>query len=174
MSRGIRSMAQRRMLSKEITESDAFLDMPLSAQALYLHLCMAADDDGFISSPKSVQRMTGASSEDMEILMQKKFILAFPSGVVVIKHWLIHNYIQKDRYKETNYKDEKASLKLDENKAYSLSHGSCIQNVYKMDTQVRDRDRLGKVIYNAPKYDPSNNPDFDEERFNKLMKGRRC
>lgn len=169
MSRGIRSMAQRRMLSKEITESDAFLDMPLSAQALYLHLCMAADDDGFISSPKSVQRMTGASAEDMEMLLNKKFILAFDKSVVVIKHWLIHNYIPKDRYKETNYKEEKAMLKLDENKAYSLSHG---ESVYKNCIHRIGKDRLGKDKYKMPTYDTSNNPEFDENRYNELMKRR--
>lgn len=130
-------MAERRMFAKTIIDSDAFLDMPLSTQALYFHLSMRADDDGFINNPKKVQRMIGAADDDLKVLITKRFIIPFESGIVVIKHWKIHNYIQKDRYKETIYKEEKALLAEKENKAYT----ECIHDVYTPDTQVR----LGEV-----------------------------
>ena len=116
-------MADRRMFAKTIIDSDAFLDMPLSSQSLYFHLSMRADDDGFLNNPKKVQRMIGASDDDLKLLIAKKFLIPFESGVVVIKHWRIHNYIQKDRYKPTVYADEKAQLRLKDNKAYSLNEG---------------------------------------------------
>ena len=121
------------MFAKTIVLSDAFLDMPLSARCLYFTLGMLADDDGFVNSPKSVMRQVGASMDDLNILLAKRFILDFDSGIIVIKHWRIHNYIQKDRYKESKYIEEKASLIIDEKGAYT----ECIQNVYKMDTQDR-------------------------------------
>lgn len=86
-------MAERRMFAKAIIDSDAFLDMPLSTQALYFHLAMRADDEGFVGNPKKIQRMIGASDDDCRILISKRFILTFQSGIVVIKHWRIHNYI---------------------------------------------------------------------------------
>jgi hypothetical protein len=129
------------MFAKTIVLSDAFLDMPLSARCLYFTLGMLADDDGFVNSPKSIMRQAGASTDDLNLLMAKRFILAFDSGVIVIKHWRIHNYIQKDRYKESKYMEEKATLMLDQNGAYT----ECIQDVSALDTQVRlgkDRDRI--------------------------------
>ena len=129
-------MAERRMFAKTIIDSDAFLDMPSSAQALYFHLAMRADDDGFINNPKKIQRVVGASEDDIKLLILKKFIIPFESGVVVIKHWKIHNYIRNDRYKETMYQEEKALLTLKDNKAYTLG----IPDGYHLDTQ----DRLGK------------------------------
>lgn len=135
-------MADRRMFSKTIIDSDTFLDMPLSAQALYFHLSMRADDDGFINNPKKIQRMIGASDDDCRLLIMKQLIIAFDSGVIVIKHWRLHNYIQKDRYKPTLYQNEKSTLELDESKVYT----KCIQDVSNMDTQVRlGKVRLGKV-----------------------------
>ena len=134
-------MAERRMFAKTIVLSDAFLDMPLSARCLYFTLGMLADDDGFVNSPKSIMRQAGASTDALNLLMAKRFILAFDSGVIVIKHWRIHNYIQKDRYKESKYMEEKATLKIDQNGAYT----ECIQDVSTLDTQVRlgkDRDRI--------------------------------
>lgn len=145
-------MAERRMFAKTIVDSDAFLDMPLSSQALYFHLSMRADDDGFINNPKKIQRMIGCGDDDLKLLMVKKFILVFDSGVIVIKHWKIHNYIRNDRYKPTLYQEEKSLLTEKESKAYTL-HKSFSeakkeigipddnQTVYQMDTQVR----LGKV-----------------------------
>lgn len=134
------------MFAKTIIDSDAFLDMPLSTQALYFHLSMRADDDGFVNNPKKIMRMTGSSQNEMEILLAKKFLIGFESGVVVIKHWKIHNYIQKDRYKPTVYTEEKALLTVKGNKGYSLDT-ECIQDVYSSDTQVRlgkDSIELGK------------------------------
>lgn len=135
-------MAERRMFAKSIIDSDMFLDMPLSAQALYFHLSMRADDDGFINNPKRVQRMIGANDDDFKLLIAKQFIIPFDSGIVVIKHWRLHNYIQKDRYKPTIYSEEKAALSLADG-----VYTDCIHDVSKVDTQVRlevgkSRDRL--------------------------------
>lgn len=129
-------MAERRMFAKTIIDSDAFIDMPLSTQALYFHLSMRADDDGFINNPRKIQRMIGCSDDDLKLLIAKRFILPFDSGVVVIKHWKIHNYIQKDRYKETVYQDEKAQLMLKENGAYTEVDTPCIHPVSNVETQV--------------------------------------
>lgn len=135
-------MAEKRMFSKTIIDSDAFLDMPLSTQSLYFHLSMRADDDGFINNPKKIQRMIGCSDDDFKLLIAKQFVIPFESGIIVIKHWKMHNYIQKDRYKPTLYQNEKRMLNI-ENNTYSLIDTECIQNVYKMDTQVRlDKVRL--------------------------------
>ena len=143
-------MAERRMFAKTIIDSDAFLDMPVTARLLYYDLAMRADDDGFINSPKKIMRMIGASQDDLSILTLRKFIIPFESGVVVIKHWRIHNYIRKDTYNSTPYLDEKKQLLLDENKAYTLavneSDTGCLQPVDEPSTQVRlGKDRLGKV-----------------------------
>lgn len=133
------------MIAKTIVESDAFLDMPATTRLLYYDLNLRADDDGFVNAPKKVLRETGASSDDMNLLVAKKFIIPFESGIVVIKHWKIHNYIQSDRYTPTKYTKEKAELALDTNRAYifpkTLEIEPCIQDVSIMDTQVR----LGKV-----------------------------
>lgn len=115
-------MPERRMFTQKITESDAFLDMPVSTQALYFHLCMNADDDGFVKNPKRIQRMIGASDDDGKLLITKRFILPFDSGVIVIKHWRMHNLLRKDRYKETEYKEEKSQLYIKENSAYTLDN----------------------------------------------------
>jgi hypothetical protein len=144
-------MAERRMFAKTIIDSDAFLDMPLSTQSLYFHLSMRADDDGFVNNPKKIQRMIGCSDDDLKLLMAKRFILVFESGVIVIKHWKMHNYIQKDRYKPTVYQVEKEQLELKKNGSYSLLNKPCIQNGYSLDTQVRlgkDRLELGKDSLN--------------------------
>ena len=125
-------MASRRMFAKTIIDSDAFIDMPLSTQALYFHLSMRADDDGFINNPKKIMRMIGASDDDLKVLLLKKFIISFESGIVVIKHWRMHNYIQKDRYKPSVYSEEKAMLGVKENGSYT----ECIQDGYSLDTQV--------------------------------------
>lgn len=145
-------MAERRMFAKTIIDSDAFLDMPLSSQALYFQLGMRADDDGFINNPKRIQRMIGASEDDLKLLMAKNFIIAFETGVIVIKHWKMNNYIQKDRYKETVYLEEKSRLDLKNNNAYTLNNNKCIQNVSNLYTQ----DSIGK--YSIDKY---NNDDED-------------
>lgn len=113
-------MAQRRMFSKQIIDSDAFLDMPLSTQALYFHLSMRADDDGFTNNPSKILRVIGGAKNDLDLLLAKNFLIGFETGVVVIKHWLIHNYIRKDRYSPTPYTDEKAQLSVKDNDSYTL------------------------------------------------------
>lgn len=159
-------MAERRMFAKTIVLSDAFLDMPLSARCLYFTLGMLADDDGFVNSPKSIMRQAGASTDDLNLLLAKRFLLAFESGIIVIKHWRIHNYIQKDRYKESKYMEEKATLMIDQNGAYT----ECIQNVSNLDTQVRlgkDRDRieLGEGSIGEDNGDSATPPPTRAKRF---------
>lgn len=140
-------MAERRMFAKSVIDSDLFLDMPMTAQALYFHLAMRADDDGFVNNPRKIQRMIGASDDDCRILIAKQFIIPFDSGIVVIRHWRIHNYIQKDRYKPTLYEQEKAQIAPDQSGAYvSTLDTECVQDVSTLDTQVRlGKDRVGKV-----------------------------
>lgn len=116
-------MANKRMFSMLIVDSDAFLSMPVSTQCLYFHLNMRADDDGFVGNPKKIIRSVGGSEDDLKILIMKRFILRFEDGVIVIKHWRMHNCISQNRYRETQYIDEKKMLKLKENKAYSLTSG---------------------------------------------------
>lgn len=111
-------MAERRMFSQKIVDSDVFLDMPLSAQALYFHLCMRADDDGFINNTRKIQRMIAASDDDLKLLIAKRFLIAF-KDVVVVKHWNMHNQIRKDRYKPTQYKEEYEMLSLKDNGSYT-------------------------------------------------------
>lgn len=113
-------MAQKRMFDKTITNGDDFLDMPDSSQNLYFHLSMNADDDGFINNWKSIMRMTGHKEDDLKVLIAKQFIIPFDSGVIVIRHWRINNYLRNDRYVETKFKDEKNQLTLDDNLVYQL------------------------------------------------------
>lgn len=142
----------------KIIDTDNFIEMPITSRLLYFDLCMRADDDGFVSAPKKIMRMTGSSDDDLKILFTKNYIIPFESGVVVIKHWRLHNYIKGDRYSETIYKSEKACLTMDKNTGYELMEPEWIQNGSnlepewnqngsKMDTQVRlgkDRLELGK------------------------------
>ena len=121
-------MANKRMFAKTIIDSDAFLDMPLSTQALYFHLSMRADDDGFINNPKKISRMIGCGEDDLKLLIAKKFLLNFESGVVVIKHWLIHNTLRKDRHTPTNYQDELKQLTQKENGSYKKVDDISIPN----------------------------------------------
>ena len=113
-------MAERRMFTMQIVDSDAFLDMPLSTQCLYFHLNMRADDDGFVNNPKKIIRMIGASEDDLKILLMKRFVIGFDTkGVLVIKHWRMNNYLRKDRYHPTQYQDELHTLGIKENGAYT-------------------------------------------------------
>lgn len=113
-------MAEKRMFSKQIIDSDAFLEMPLSTQALYFHLSMRADDDGFLNNAKKVMKIIGANQNDYDLLVAKSFIIQFSDGICVIKHWRINNYLRKDRYTETIYQEEKAMLTMQPNGRYSL------------------------------------------------------
>ena len=139
-------MAERRMFAKSVVLSDAFLDLPVRARCLYFTLGMVADDDGFINSPKSVLRQCGATPADFKRLVEKEFLLEFPSGVTVIRHWLVHNLVRRDRYRETAHKEEKAQLTLDENKVYVLCpEPKWNQSGNHLETQDRlGKDRLGK------------------------------
>ena len=113
-------MAEKRMFSKRVIDTDEFLDMPATAQMLYFHLAMNADDDGFVGKPKTIMRMCRASQDDLTVLLGKQFVISFDSGVIVIRHWRIHNIIRKDMYHPTIYEKEKEMLSLDKSDAYSL------------------------------------------------------
>ena len=115
-------MAEKRMFSKRVIDTDEFLDMPATAQMLYFHLAMNADDDGFVGKPKTIMRMCRASQDDLTVLLGKQFVISFDTGVIVIRHWKIHNYIRKDMYHPTIYEKEKEMLSLDKSDAYSLEH----------------------------------------------------
>lgn len=158
-------MAERRMFAKTIIDSDLFLDMPQSTQLLYFHLSMRADDDGFINNPKSIMRNVKCNEDDLKLLATKQFIIPFENGVVVIKHWRIHNYIKSDRYKSTPYQNEKSQLSL-ENNTYVLSgtmleakriqSGTALEpcwnhNGTEVDTQSKSKASIGdsKDIYCA-------------------------
>ena len=143
-------MAERRMFAKSIIDSDLFLDMPQSTQNLYFHLSLRADDDGFVGNPKKIMRMINCSQDDIKILISKQFLIPFESGVVVIKHWKIHNYIRNDRYKPTIYKEKKKKLIEQENKEYIVG----IPNGNQMDTQYSiGKDSLGKNSVDKEKKD---------------------
>ena len=114
-------MAERRMISLEVVDTDAFLDMPQSSQLLYFHLSIRADDDGFVANPRKIARSLGAGVDDMKVLITKKFVIAFEDGVCVIKHWRINNFIRKDIYKETKYLNLKQTLFIRPNGAYTLT-----------------------------------------------------
>ena len=135
------------MFTMKICDSDAFLDMPLSTQALYFHLNMRADDDGFVDNPKRISKIIGASSDDLNILIAKRFVLTFDNGVIVIKHWRMHNTLSKQRYHETQYLDEKSMLKLKENGAYSLSDGMHIDDTKLL--EMYKRRTSGEQVENA-------------------------
>lgn len=162
-------MAQRRMFSKKIIETDFFLEMSPTAKLLYFYLNMSADDDGFVGNPKTIKLISGATDDDLKILIAKQFIIPFDSGVIVIKDWRIHNYIQKDRYNKTQYLEEKSQLIVEENGAYT----KCIQNVSKMDTQVRlGKERLGKENIYIVEQSPTEYlfPDWLEEKYVEQVK----
>ena len=143
-------MAERRMFSKTVINSDNFLDMPTSARCLYLHLGMMADDDGFVGSPKAIIRSSNCSIDDLKLLIAKGFLISFDSGIVVLRHWKMHNYIQKDRYRHTQFRKECEQLAI-ENGIYqectqdvSMLDTECIQDVHGTDTQ--DSIEIGKDI----------------------------
>lgn len=167
-------MAERRMFAKSVIDSDLFLDMPPTTQMLYFHLAMRADDDGFINNPRRIQRMIGASDDDMRILIAKQFILTFENGVIVIRHWKLHNYIRKDMYHPTEYQAERQMLSLKNNKSpYELNADAGSQdssrtcNGYVTDSSRtcnetvsigkdrKGKDRIGKVRLDAAANTPS-------------------
>lgn len=186
-------MAERRMFSKKILESDAFLDMPLSTQALYIHLAMDADDDGFVNSPRKIQRAIGCNKNDLDLLIATGFVLSFDSGVVCIKHWRIHNKVRTDRYKPTAYQEELSYLNIKNNDVYTPNNGipndnqmttNGIPNDNQMDTQGRlGKSSIGKYsigeggnngVYNNTSAPPTEPPTLEQvieyvrERGNKI------
>lgn len=138
-------MAKKRMFSLDVVDTDKFLDTPITAQALYFHLGMRADDDGFVSSPKKICAMIGSRADDLKVLISKGYLIPFESGVVVISDWNINNYIQKDRYTPTRHQKEKAQLN-ETNSVYSLPmYTECTQDVSNLDTQIRlDKNSIDK------------------------------
>ena len=146
-------MAQRRMFNKTITNNDNFLEMPDSSQNLYFHLSMNADDDGFVDNWKSIIRMTGHKEDDLKILIAKQYIIPFESGVIVIRHWRLNNYLQKDRITPTNYKEEKALLTTDMNNVYNLDT-KCIHSI---DKNSIDKNSIDKSINKYFEDDTLNN-----------------
>ena len=119
-------MARKRMFDLEIVDTDLFLEMPQSTQNLYFHLGMRADDDGFVSNPKKIIKIIGANEDDLKLLAYKQFVIPFENGICVIRHWKINNYLRKDRYIETIYKEEKRELKEDENGIYNKSGNNLV------------------------------------------------
>jgi hypothetical protein len=134
-------MANKRMFTMKICDSDAFLDMPLSTQCLYFHLNMRADDDGFIGNSKRIVRLVGASEDDLKLLIAKRFVLAFEDGVIVIKHWRMHNTLSQNRYHETQYLEEKEMLRLKENGSYSLDGGTPLDDTKLIESSTRQSRR---------------------------------
>lgn len=174
-------MANRRMFSKKITDTDKFLDLPMSAQCLYFHLNMGADDEGFIANPKTIRRMIGAGEDDLKLLFAKEFLIPFESGVVVIKDWRIHNYIRSDRFSPTVHTEEKQQVKTNDNNQYIVTCDkpdndnenvggipNVIPNGYQMDTQDRlGKDRLGKDSIDT--LSSSDEPDDAPDPYNEVV-----
>ena len=153
------------MISKQIVDSDAFLDMPVSSQLLYFHLLIRADDEGFVGNPKKIMREVGIQGDDFKVLVAKRFLLTFESGVVVIKHWLIHNTIRMDRFNETSYQDEKKLLLTKENKAYT--------EWQPLGNQLAPQVKLSEVnlIKDKSVYGEFDNVFLSKEEYEKLVTG---
>lgn len=129
----------------KIVDTDAFLDMPLSTQCLYFHLNMRADDDGFIGNPKRIEKIIGANDDDLKLLIAKRFVILFDDGVIVIKHWRMHNTLSRDRYIETSYTDEKKKLLLKDNGSYSLTNGNSIDDTKLIECSNRQTQNRRKI-----------------------------
>jgi uncharacterized phage protein (TIGR02220 family) len=177
-------MAERRMMSKKIIDTDNFLDMPQSTQCLYFHLLLRADDDGFIQSPKSIMRITGCKDDDLKLLNAKGFVIGFETGVIVIRHWRIHNYVQSDRYSKSELPEaQRVELK---NKIYEVVETpinpdntymdtKCIQNGYNLDTQIRidkireEENRIETICHVS--HDDTDNSHFEIIEYLNLKTG---
>lgn len=175
LEKGILELAQKRMFTMKIVDSDAFLDMPATTQCLYFHLNMRADDDGFIGNPKRIMKITGASEDDLRLLIAKRFVLTFEDGVIVIKHWRMHNTLSRDRYAETSYTDEKKMLLLKDNGSYSLTGGNPIDDTRLIErsgrqTQQRRNKDATKTLSDIDKgLDIDIELDKDKEKDNNLI-----
>lgn len=175
LEKGILELAQKRMFTMKIVDSDAFLDMPATTQCLYFHLNMRADDDGFIGNPKRIMKIIGASEDDLRLLIAKRFVLTFEDGVIVIKHWRMHNTLSRDRYAETSYIDEKKMLLLKDNGSYSLTGGNPIDDTRLIErsgrqTQQRRNKDATKTLSDIDKgLDIDIELDRDKEKDNNLI-----
>jgi hypothetical protein len=173
LEKEILELAQKRMFTMKIVDSDAFLDMPATTQCLYFHLNMRADDDGFIGNPKRIMKITGASEDDLRLLIAKRFVLTFEDGVIVIKHWRMHNTLSRDRYTETSYIDEKRMLLLKENGSYSLASGNVIDDtklIERSNRQTHNRRNKDATKTHAEKdIGLDKDIDIDKEKDNKLI-----
>lgn len=159
----IKILAQKRMFTMKIVDSDAFLDMPVSAQLLYFHLGMRADDDGFVDRPKRIMKDIGVNEDDLKILIAKKFILTFDNGLLVIKHWRMHNTLSKNRYHETQYLEEKRMLLLKNNGAYSLTTGKPIDDTKLLEMSERQSVKQSNKI---DEQKTNNRRTIDEQKTN--------
>lgn len=151
------------MFTMKIVDTDAFLDMPLSTQCLYFHLNMRADDDGFIGNPKRIEKIIGANDDDLKLLIAKRFVILFDDGVIVIKHWRMHNTLSRDRYIETSYTDEKKKLLLKDNGSYSLTNGNSIDDTKLIERSNRQTQNRRKIDVQKTHSDIDKDIDSDIE-----------
>lgn len=153
-------MAERRMVSKKIVDSDLFMDMPQSTQVLYFHLLLRADDEGFVGNPRNIMRIACSSDDDYKILIAKKFIIEFLSGICVMRHWYVHNYIQKDRFTNSQYVDEKELLRITKDRVYISVNEDCTHIVYKLDTKVSKDKSKDSSVKNSKKKEKVKLPEW--------------
>ena len=165
-------MAQKRMFDKSITNSDDFIEMPISSQVLYFHLSMNADDDGFVNNWTSIMRMTGTKEDDLKVLIAKQFIIPFDSGVIVIKHWRINNFLRKDRHIGTKFKEELAMLEANDNQEYVwLTNGQPRIDKNRLDkNSIEHGEKLNKkfikpTLEEIKQYCLERNNNIDAEHF---------
>lgn len=154
-------MAQRRMFNKQITNSDDFLDMPLSSQCLYFHLSMNADDEGFINNWKSIMKLTGAKDDDLKVLIAKQYIIPFESGVLIIRHWRLNNYLRSDRFTPTNHQKELSQLVLDDNLVYQ-THTTYTPSIDKYSIEKNSISRKDKSVREGNQFDDTLNEIFGD------------
>lgn len=157
-------MANRRMFSLDVVDTDIFLDLPTSSQALYFHLGMRADDDGFVSSPKRITSMVGANQDDLKLLIAKGFVIPLEGGIVVIRHWKQNNYIQNDRYKKTIYQEQIKQLSVEDGIYTANTDTKCIQAVSEMYPQVS----IGKISKDNKNTMCKSSDDDAQKLFEKL------
>src|SRR5574344_1270513 len=161
-------MAQRRMFNKTITNNDNFLEMPSSSQSLYFHLSMNADDDGFVDNWKSILRMTGNKEDDLKMLILKNYVIPFESGVIVIRHWRLNNYLQKDRITPTNYQKEKSLLTIDNANVYNMDT-TCINSIDKNSIDKNSIDKNSIDKNSIDNIDSDTIFDFIEKNFGRTL-----
>lgn len=159
-------MADKRMMSKSVIDTDMFLDMPASTQCLYFHMLLRADDDGFLKNAKTIMRTVGASPDDIKLLIAKQYLISFDTGIMAIKHWRIHNFIKKDRYKPTDCEEIKL-LEVNEKGEYVLAEPVRSQVGSNMEPQDRDRIEIGKDRDSSRKRSSANNSTTAAQKFKK-------